>query len=333
MKLVNLFIALLFILSGCASQPTTEQCVIVDTTDPTHVRSLNIDAIIDAFPLQVDIWCGARYSLATVTDVLYNERVSIGIDPASPWTNSKKTRKQEVQEFYTEVESSLLELKEDTLGRPASSIWMTISYELHRLSTSNSEERRLFVYSDLHEHTERFSLYRSKQLQLLEQKPDSVLSLLSQLQELPFNLDGIDVYLIWTPTAPESAERFHRMGMLYKSALEERGAKVHISGSLNLASANSSYEPKVLLAGVSSTGGEEEWAQLDNPLKDIINDDQTRKNLINALLILGAGLIILGFLMHFLDKLAMRFEKRILRLFKRAVRTVIRESFDEKKES
>lgn len=142
-------------------------------------------------------------------------------------------RKREVEKFNTEVTEFLDSLPSDTaIGREQSSLFVAVAEAANRLAADTTPGRKIMlVYSDLREHTPVISLYNKQTLALLKSNPDKVQDMFLALAPL-HDLSEMEVYLLYEPTDIQDDSAYRLISGLYKTMLEQQGAKVIISANI-----------------------------------------------------------------------------------------------------
>lgn len=228
-------VAIMAIASCIKSTPpvTTEAGMLVDITSiPTAKPDTN--EILSVFDLKGDKrWNGASFHYSEISDVSYNQISEVKINTADMWSSNEIARDKEIKNFKTAVFKILDNTEYNKTGKNNSAIYFSIARELNRLANSKAQKRILLIYSDLMENTIDISYYNKKQFQRLTTNPEVIQKQLEQLQTIQ-NLDGIEVHLIYQPIDSQDDKVFRIVGDFYKKMLEEKGAKVTISASINL---------------------------------------------------------------------------------------------------
>ena len=233
-----LFTTLLAFTTTCTS-PANESVratVLVDFTDD-HLYLLDKNALVDQLGLEHDnIWHESSFKVDILGAVPYHVGTDrVEISAGDPFFGSLPARRDSVNAFKKRAYCCLASLDSLPVGHDASSIFIGVSRELNELARC-SGSRTLIIYSDMLEHQKNgSSAYDDDFLALMRDSPDSCLKLLGGspdgIMPLPDRLDGIEVNIICVPDR-EDLERFHIVSNWYKKILEERGATVHIAGSL-----------------------------------------------------------------------------------------------------
>ena len=172
------------------------------------------------------------FKFQNLSDVSYNQRSQVRIEPQSKWLSNEMERQGEIKKFKIAIESKLEQIPSNTIEKENSSIYLPIVRELNQLSQSKSDRRILVVYSDLMENTPEFSFYRKGDFELVKNQPDSLQKRFEK-ELLISPLGGIEIYFIYQPKDIKSDGRFQLISEFYRNLLESKGAKVTISANLN----------------------------------------------------------------------------------------------------
>ncbi len=234
--LILTIIAAMALIISCASgikSSTTEVILLRDVTDK-HLAEPDVKELLALFDFSGDNkWNGAVFHFADLSDVSYNLISEAKINTAGMWLSNEFERDKQIKNFTNDVSKILAEAENESVGKRNSSIYLPIAHQLNYLAQSKAQRRVLLVYSDLMENTIDVSFYNKKTLEQLQTNPETISKSFEQLQALQ-NLSRIEVYLIYQPTDSESDKVFIVVSAFYKKLLEDKGAKVNISASINL---------------------------------------------------------------------------------------------------
>lgn len=228
-------IAIMAIVSCIKSTPpvTTEVGLLVDITSIQTIKP-DTNEILSVFDLKGDKrWNGATFHYSEISDVSYNQISETKINTADIWSSNEIGRDKEIKNFKTTVLKILDNTEHNKTGKNNSAIYLPIARELNRLANSKAQKRILLIYSDLMENTIDITFYNKKQFQNLTTNPEAIQKQFEQLQVIQ-NLHGIEVHLIYQPIDSQSDKVFRIVSGFYKKLLENKGAKVKISASVNL---------------------------------------------------------------------------------------------------
>ncbi|HRH03430.1 MAG TPA: hypothetical protein PLN13_09205 [Bacteroidia bacterium] len=224
---------LIILLVGCVSErnTTTELVIARDVTD-SIIEQPKPEEIFNLFGLTENPLNGAIFKFQNLSDVSYNQRSQVKIEPQNKWLSNEMERQGEIKKFKIAIESKLSEIPSDSVEKENSSIYLPIVRELNQLSQSKSDRKILVVYSDLMENTPEFSFYRKEDFELVKNQPYSLQKRFEK-ELLISPLSGVEIYFIYQPKDLKSDARFLIISEFYKKLLESKGAKVTISANLN----------------------------------------------------------------------------------------------------
>ena len=208
----------------------TEISILRDITE-THLAQPLPEEIMSLFDLNIHKWNGGIFRFANISDVSYTNTKYAAVTSANEWLSNQYDREKEIKVFRDKVEEIIADAKNDSIGKPHSSVYIPIADELNRLNKSHSQRRVLLIYSDLMENETTLSFYNGRVLELLKSNPDSAIKVFNKLSSLG-NLSGIEVHIIYQPTNTETDRIFQIVSEFYRKYLESKGAKVEISANL-----------------------------------------------------------------------------------------------------
>jgi hypothetical protein len=238
MKNLILYVALCIVcvcmLYGCAKATsqthTTSVSVLVDKTDTMQSLPdpLKMDGLYD---FTSDIWNGAYFSYAPITDVDFNQRQSVVLSSDNLWSGNELKRKREIEKYLKAMDSILEQSGEIKAGRLHSSIYRTVINELARMQTEQVDKRTLLIYSDLQENSDLYNIYTSQGIDKLLSRPEQVKAIFEKAIPIP-DLKGIKIYILFEPKTQEDNRVFNSMSSIYKNILAAHGATVFIQSNL-----------------------------------------------------------------------------------------------------
>jgi hypothetical protein len=138
-----------------------------DVTD-SIIEQPKTEEIFSLFGLTENPLNGAIFKFQNLSDVSYNQRSQLKIEPQNKWLSNEMERQGEIKKFKIAIESKLEQSPSDTIEKENTSIYLPIARELNQLSQSKSDRRILVVYSDLMENTPELSFYRKGDYELGE---------------------------------------------------------------------------------------------------------------------------------------------------------------------
>lgn len=208
-----------------------EYILFSDITDTLQLKP-ETHTIRQGFGLDKDVWQGIDFSYIEITDLSLNKEVHYSLPKRSQLLGNQLERNKEVDEFLGAYDSLALDIQACEGQRGNSSIYTPLAKKLNELSESRAKDKRIFVYSDLMENAQ-ISFYEKETFELVSHKPDTIIAHFDKQTSLS-DLTGITVYFLFNPLTREQDQTFAITSSLFKSVLEEHGAKVKIQASLSL---------------------------------------------------------------------------------------------------
>lgn len=232
---VTFIIAVSICFWQCGKVPQSSmQTIILDNTEETYVH-ITFEELKGISALKDNLSNGEVIRLLPITEFNYPVVVQHQLEPVgSQLLGNEVRRGQEVKTYWEEIEADLHEISGGKKARNSSVIFPVIFRELEQLSQSDALTKRLIVYSDLMEKSEVADFYSGSQFKQIAEHPDKFIQEIEAKHPLP-DLTGIEVYLVYQPANDLDNIRFEITSRLYKTLLETKGAKVHISANLIIA--------------------------------------------------------------------------------------------------
>jgi hypothetical protein len=230
-----IMLVIMIVLFSCAvpegQRKHNEYGAMIDFTD--SVKAIPAaDAVIADIGIDKNIWYSVNFNLRKFTDVSYTPYAQVSLAKAPPRLEASKfTRQRDVTAFTTKLTAVIDSAREDTSGKPNSSIYLPMVEELTRLSNVTADRKVLVIFSDLMENSPDLSFYSPRMLTLIRTNPDKVKAMLFAKAKLP-NLKGIEIKLIYEPKNAKEDVVFQTVSQFFSSMFTEAGAMVTISASL-----------------------------------------------------------------------------------------------------
>lgn len=219
------------LVSCTAKDPATTEVVVLRDITQEHLAKPNADDILPLFDLNKQKWNGAIFRFADISDVSYSPARQAKIETAGRWLSNEFERDEEIKGFYGEVDKIITDTQNETIGRNNSSVYLSITREINRLSESKSQRKVILIYSDLMENEREMSFYNPRTLELLKTKPDEIQEYFETQLQLQ-SLNGIDIYLIYQPGNPYEDREYKIASEFYKKLFEKKGAKVESTANI-----------------------------------------------------------------------------------------------------
>ena len=231
--ILTILSALTFCLCGCGGKPgvsnTDAVSILYDITDPLASKPSNIDGL---FGLHQDNSMGALFRLIPVSDIDYTGVQTYSVAAQNALLQNPGERLKTVNTFFTAIDGALSELEAQPVGKSNSEIFKVVARETNYLAGISAKSRTIYVYSNLYENTEAFSMYRTSDIEELLHNPGKVASIFEN-EASPQDLSGITINLIYRAQDYHDSQRFVAISKVYSKIFAAKHAVVKISASTN----------------------------------------------------------------------------------------------------
>jgi len=225
MKKIRTYLGVLLICLSCEEHiPTTQHLsAIIDLTDLQNNPPSTSDVLNYVFKGHPSD--GLEINLRYVSETRYTPKYRFVLQESEVgWLSNedlqRRKRKKLLQQFTDTLKGNQL------LESKRSEIFRLVCEELTSLSKKQGS-RRLILFSDLKEHSF-FSIYQKKDMAKLLYDADAVKRQFLSKVNLPEDLSGIELHIIYNPNLEEDTV-FTAMIGLYREILECRGVELFIS--------------------------------------------------------------------------------------------------------
>ena len=157
MKMSIVLLCTLF--SFTAQKPSTYISIVQDVTSE-HIKRCTVSDVRKLLPKDEVFWNAVTVRIRIVSDLYYDDIVTVSIPAKSKWQGNKYFRKKEIKAFYLDLDRALDRL--DTLRgeKNQSFIFNAIAEELNYQVRTNSENMSQLIYSDMMENNNLISFYK-----------------------------------------------------------------------------------------------------------------------------------------------------------------------------
>lgn len=221
-------VLLLLTLTSCTSkiQPSLSLSVMDDYTDK-HIPKPDIDGIQPLIKNTVDKDGSCDFRYTSITDASFNPiyDASIKVKPRFGNTLEHLSKKRK---FYRTIEGFLSSKKDTLQSYPHSSILTPVLRELALLKGSKSDTKILLLYSDLLESSSIYNVYDTYQLRQLLKDYNKVVEIITNKIEIPKNLNGLTLHIIYYPKNAQDDQLFKEMLKVWRSILEPSGLHIQL---------------------------------------------------------------------------------------------------------
>ena len=236
----QILILLTIILAFSCNKASHEQgCyvdVINDVTDE-HILRPKAQAILELFNLSEDKDASASFSYSEIRDISLVPVTSFSLpDRVTTESRNHKNepffREKLILSFYDTIKTTLSSPtnRNDTSSLSHSECFRSVCNELTTLSQDKSARRILIVYSNLFENST-LNLYSPRTQKILFKNPGEIKRLFLEMHLLPDHLDGITIIFVYQPTNRDDDKLYNSIVTIYKSLLQERGARVIVQAN------------------------------------------------------------------------------------------------------
>lgn len=236
--IVPLVIIVIAIVLGVLSFLKCEDChpktythsFLIDITDDAKVNIPDPISVADGYPFQKNVFNGAIFRLKTISSINFSEIHEVSLQKGIALTSNEVTRVVEVNHFFESISENINSLLNNEGGTLHSIILKPLMEELAYLAHLDVEQKALFVYSDLKEHSPDggLNLYQAKTNEMLFTNPNKIRESIESQVEIPKDLDGVEIHFIYQSEAIEEVRTFEAMASILKALLEDNDAKVFI---------------------------------------------------------------------------------------------------------
>lgn len=242
-----LILTLTILLSSCKNEvaTTTQICVLIDVTDekfqdesfvsensPKYLKLMQLDKNSGGFS-------GGEIKFSLINEVSDSKSKTIKIAKGETGLLGENplNRKDEVDKFYTELESSFSQLLNSAnWGTEASKIYQKVTRELIKMKKLETDQKYLIVYSDMLENSKLFSFYGANwknKIEKMIEAPESTLKKLSKNGPALPDLSEFEIHIITTRTSAND-EKINLSEQLWTTLFEYQGAVVSFNSVLEI---------------------------------------------------------------------------------------------------
>ena len=156
-------------------------------------------------------------------------------EKAGNYYDDPNFRKKQIVSFQQDIANALANISLYKYSeKPETKCFEKVCMELNKLKKCPGTEKYLIISSDMIEHSNIYNGYNSElyeTLNLDEKKGMEMILDEFDDDDLPSNLKGISVYILFEPKTTNEDMLFKAFTAVYQKLLEERGASVFIKSS------------------------------------------------------------------------------------------------------
>lgn len=242
-----LFFLLAFLITSCTEEvaKTTQICVLIDVTDERFKDesfvSDNLPKFLKLMHLEKETggFSGGEIKLSLINEVSDSKSKTVRIKKGETGLMGENplNRKDEVEKFYEELESSFSEiLTSANWGTDASKIYQKVTRELLKMKRTESDQKYLIVYSDMLENSQQFSFYGSgwkNRIEKMMQDPEGTLQKLAKNGPALPDLSEFEIHIVSTRNL-ENDEKINLSEQFWTALFEYQGATVIFNSGLEI---------------------------------------------------------------------------------------------------
>ena len=173
---------------------------------------------------------GLELYLTYIAETRYGQQYHFSLKQGTAGLLSNEDQRRRKRKALLKAFADTLRVSNDAhLELKRSEIYLSIANALNRLShnENNINKCRIILLSDLKQHSSWFSVYRPKDLTLLKNNPEAVVELFESQSDIPNDLSGITLHIIYKPTVEDDAV-FTALVNIYRKLLEPKGMQIHV---------------------------------------------------------------------------------------------------------
>ena len=221
-------------LSACTTSADTPQVISVleDVTETHFVAQPNTSSIIGQFNLEANLWKGAIFRYGQINSLIHNKREAFSLESNKALLGNELERRSAVKTFQNHIQQALKTVKDST-AHHSSSIWKPLVEELKSLQQLPNTNSVLYLFSDLQENSNWFSVHRYKDLQQLHTDKEAVWCLFLKQAEDIIASQTLTVVVVYQPRTLKEDEAFSKMKALYQTLFQKLGIPIVFTSHIN----------------------------------------------------------------------------------------------------
>lgn len=223
---------IILVLTGCTTPPESSGVtisVLVDVTEADFIVKPHAEAIQSLFQFKANPWQSAKFRYGNISSLIHNNRCELTIEGGNALLGNELFRDSEIEEFKSRIDS-VLEVSNSEKTFNHSSIFKPMVEELIELQRDTLNKTTLYIYSDLQENNEWFSVHRYSDLKVLKSDPDIVRERFLHIASgVTRNTAHVNVIVIYQPTTIKEDRTFALMKSLYTSVFKDLGIQIQFN--------------------------------------------------------------------------------------------------------
>lgn len=222
------------LMCACTTDAYTETTISIleDLTEDDFALTPSEDNVLPLLNLKENMWQGQRFRYGTLSDMEHTKRQEFILESEAELFGNSFKRKQKVQKYRKQI-TELLQESKDSTGYPYSAIWEPLVKEIQELQSKTNSISTLYLFSDLQENVEWFSVHNSRDYQKLKNDAQSVVKLYAEKAVAIKNTSHVSVVVAYRPTTRREDKTFKIMKELYTKVFHELGVPITFVANLN----------------------------------------------------------------------------------------------------
>ena len=221
-------------ISACTDSENSNTVISVleDITEADFIATPDAENIMTQFGFESDLWRSATFRYGRINSLIHNSRDLVSLGQEKALLGNELERRRLVANFNKDVEGILNKPKDSSIYNH-SSIWLPIVEELRVLQKDSISKSKLYVFSDLQENTRWFSVFRVKDIHLLESQTDNLVEIFLSKSDGITSSKFIEVIVVYQPKTITEDELFQKLKQLYVQLFSRLGISIKFTANLN----------------------------------------------------------------------------------------------------
>ena len=221
-------------ISACTDSENSNTVISVleDITETDFVAIPDAENMMTQFGFESDLWRSATFRYGRINSLIHNSRDLVSLGQEKALLGNELERRRLVANFNKDVEG-ILNKPKDSIIYNHSSIWLPIVEELRVLQKDSISKSKLYVFSDLQENTRWFSVFRVKDIHLLESQTDNLVEIFLSKSDGITSSKFIEVIVVYQPKTITEDELFQKLKQLYVQLFSRLGISIKFTANLN----------------------------------------------------------------------------------------------------
>ncbi len=217
--------------SSCDEKPITHNMTIISDLTEIHFTGFKMVDIKRLSAISENSVNGETVRLVPITELGFNTSYEFSIQKdSSLLMGNDYERTDLINEFFSQIDTSLRIMQSDKKERSGSVIFKVMSEELNKLSESNGNRKTAVINTDFMEMSF-INFYHPDTMSIIQNHPEIIKKKL--LKKYPLKqLNGIAILFVYLPKDKTDSDRYEVLSQFYRKLFESFGATVRIIGSI-----------------------------------------------------------------------------------------------------